>query len=789
MPPKGKKGAKLSLKEFQDAVNAPSSGPGGSGSKPSSAAGTNGVAKRSEPAPDGGIKLAPHPAAIKAAQSAPAPNEEEDLCHICTDPITFYSVGECNHRICHLCSLRLRALLKDQSCPLCKTALPKVVYTADAEKPFADYDIPKLPRVDQKLQIYFDEVRIFEDVMILLRFNCPEPTCDVACPDGWPELKRHVQVAHGRQLCDLCTRYQKLFTHEHTLFTASELDKHYKVGDENDKSFKGHPFCGFCKTHFYGDDELYEHCRKEHEQCFLCSRAGIRHQYYLNYNSLEQHFRADHFACLEPECLEKKFQVFATDIDMKAHDMEMHPHKRTRGSKGEKIELNFQYAGGPSSSSGGGRRRQNQSARGGNGSDDRRSAPAPAPAPEPLPASPPIPAATPTRSTENDFPTLGAGGASRPTDTAPGTRPLPPGAAPRSLPPGASPRQVASAVTVPRPAASAIASGVGRGPKADDFPSLGSARAPATDKKKPIPAESAPTPAESYRPSPSASASSSRPSSAEEGDVVSRLQSLFGGDETKFTEFKGLASRFRQSTLDAESFFSRFLALAQEGCRTELDKRNAELNAFSIWTRISDTIPEDDPKAKWNPNNRQKGKREQMLEALNNHRARRTQSVSDDFRSNSSPSYAQPKSFETPGSNSSSSARVLVIKSKASKQKIHAGSSNPLPQSGWNEASEGRGFVATFSGASSAPPPSAPTPTVVAPVSQIVRSTGSAVRMTRDEFPGLPKAPPKDRLKKDTPTSVWKDGGASSSAQNDPPPETGKAKKNKKGKEVLLHFG
>ena len=70
--------------------------------------------------------LKPHPAAVKAALEAEKrrletdQDGEQDSCHICTDPISWYAVGECNHRICHLCSLRLRALLKDQSCSICK---------------------------------------------------------------------------------------------------------------------------------------------------------------------------------------------------------------------------------------------------------------------------------------------------------------------------------------------------------------------------------------------------------------------------------------------------------------------------------------------------------------------------------------------------------------------------------------------------------------------------------------------------------------------------------------------
>lgn len=131
---------------------------------------------------------------------------------------------------------------------------------------------------------------------------------------------------------DLCTRNKKVFTHEHQLFTTAELRKHEKFGDNNpgevnQSGFRGHPECGFCRQRFYGDDELYAHCRDKHERCYICDRrSGSRQQqYYIDYNALEDHFQKDHFLCLDKECLEKKFVVFESQMDLKAHQLETHP--------------------------------------------------------------------------------------------------------------------------------------------------------------------------------------------------------------------------------------------------------------------------------------------------------------------------------------------------------------------------------------------------------------------------------------------------------------------------------
>ena len=141
-------------------------------------------------------------------------------------------------------------------------------------------------------------------------------------------------------MCDLCTRNKKVFTHEHELFTVPDLRKHEKFGDDNpgavDQSgFKGHPECGFCRQRFYGDDELYTHCRDKHERCHLCDRrnGGRQQQYYVDYDSLEQHFRKDHFLCVDQECLEKKFVVFESELDLKAHQLQTHPNGLSKDAR------------------------------------------------------------------------------------------------------------------------------------------------------------------------------------------------------------------------------------------------------------------------------------------------------------------------------------------------------------------------------------------------------------------------------------------------------------------------
>ncbi|KAI1390426.1 uncharacterized protein F4822DRAFT_235845 [Hypoxylon trugodes] len=289
------------------------------------------------------------PEANKATQILPQPHirnksteaeggeedVEAEVCFICASPVIHQSVAPCNHRTCHICALRMRALYKNKECAHCRTLAPFVLFTDDATKRYQDYSDADVTSTDENIGIRYSNEDIVGDTVLLLRYNCPDDSCDFAGL-GWPDLHRHVRAIHHKKMCDLCTRNKKVFTHEHELFTDKELERHMRHGDDqpgavDQTGFKGHPLCAFCGQRFYDDDKLYEHCRNKHERCFLCDRADPRQpHYYRDYNALEEHFKKDHFLCLDRECLEKKFVVFGSEIDLKAHQLDEHANSLSK---------------------------------------------------------------------------------------------------------------------------------------------------------------------------------------------------------------------------------------------------------------------------------------------------------------------------------------------------------------------------------------------------------------------------------------------------------------------------
>lgn len=82
----------------------------------------------------------PEPATVAENTDAASQDDDTVLCLICAEPVKYYSISECNHRTCHICAVRLRALYKRQDCTLCKVRISlmcknEVELTDDSSSP------------------------------------------------------------------------------------------------------------------------------------------------------------------------------------------------------------------------------------------------------------------------------------------------------------------------------------------------------------------------------------------------------------------------------------------------------------------------------------------------------------------------------------------------------------------------------------------------------------------------------------------------------------------------------
>ncbi|GAU11337.1 hypothetical protein TSUD_343280 [Trifolium subterraneum] len=271
----------------------------------------------------------------------------DDCCAVCAEPLEWVAYGPCSHReVCSTCVARLRFICDDRRCCICKTECNLIFVT----KALGDYtrviDFSSLPSEVKEGKVgpywyhedtnaFFDDVDHYKMTKAMCRLSCSE--CDKMedQPNDGPrrrerfrnigQLKGHLFHRHKLHMCSLCLEGRKVFICEQKLYTRAQLNQHISTGDsevdgsESDRGgFMGHPMCEFCRTPFYGDNELYTHMSTEHYTCHICQRQHPgQYEYYKNYDDLEIHFRQQHFLCEDEACLAKKFIVFQSESEMK----------------------------------------------------------------------------------------------------------------------------------------------------------------------------------------------------------------------------------------------------------------------------------------------------------------------------------------------------------------------------------------------------------------------------------------------------------------------------------------
>lgn len=277
-----------------------------------------------------------------------------DHCIVCAEPLHFTAYGPCGHNeACSNCICRLRSVLKDQRCVYCQQPSPAVFVThfaGDFTRQVSPQDFATLQQRASEgefyhldsAQAYFDDESHFKEMQA--RCSYSHPLTGNTIFRSLKALKARLLQNHERKFCDICLEGRKVFISEQVTYMPSELDRHLKQGDLQGpmavSGFSGHPECVYCRKRFYGNNELYEHMHRSHEQCFLCKRVDpSNHVYYRNYPELERHFRKEHHLCGQKECLEKGFVVFASEQELKTHTVKEHSQNLSKAEKKAALTL------------------------------------------------------------------------------------------------------------------------------------------------------------------------------------------------------------------------------------------------------------------------------------------------------------------------------------------------------------------------------------------------------------------------------------------------------------------
>lgn len=337
-------------------------------------------------------------------------NHHNHYCHICAEgsPVGgAWAVTDCGHVYCGRCAVRIRVLYGVGDCPLCKQPLKQILLTK--EHPQTDGDsnkiVTKLISNNDGIEgIVFSSESLLRLVREWLSFRCPGGGCGAVFASK-AALRRHISQDHrvlkdttgnstkayvssegggGFCVCDLCWEHRKCFTDEIECFKEMALMRRHSAAT--------HPPCPACHRAFYADDDLMEHCRKQHELCHLCDRERrqalssninqsneqkrasseainnyssadslkpfldarrlaerSRHgqlasprtaPYFADYAALAEHFARAHHPCLHPLCRDElKFVVFAGELELKAHHLQVHSAGDERMQRSEAARL------------------------------------------------------------------------------------------------------------------------------------------------------------------------------------------------------------------------------------------------------------------------------------------------------------------------------------------------------------------------------------------------------------------------------------------------------------------
>lgn len=233
---------------------------------------------------------------------------------------------------------------KENYCPVCRAELQQVFLT-DEKTSFKRLFERKRSFLGDRRGIFYKHKEIQTNSKKLLQHHCQ------FCPDRPPEryfdrLRDHMKKEHSKFFCDICVAHLQKFSWEFKVYSRPDLARHRRIGDEDDKSHKGHPRCEFCDERFLDNDELHIHLRKNHFWCHICERDGSQ-DYYANYPNLREHFRDFHFLCEEGDCIHEKFTtVFRSKVDLQAHRVGKHATSLTKAQarQARQLDVDISFA-------------------------------------------------------------------------------------------------------------------------------------------------------------------------------------------------------------------------------------------------------------------------------------------------------------------------------------------------------------------------------------------------------------------------------------------------------------
>ena len=148
---------------------------------------------------------------------------DKEHCILCFNDLQYIALGKCNHKnVCHLCILRLRLIIKDIKCPICKTPCEEILISENKDITFEQFDKELKSTLicdkDDK-QVYYENGKVKAAGMKLRALQCVIPNCNPGYQfHNFEEIKKHLEYEHQKTFCKICLKDRLVFIREQRLY-------------------------------------------------------------------------------------------------------------------------------------------------------------------------------------------------------------------------------------------------------------------------------------------------------------------------------------------------------------------------------------------------------------------------------------------------------------------------------------------------------------------------------------------------------------------------------------------
>ena len=187
---------------------------------------------------------------------------DAEHCILCFNELKFFALGQCDHKnVCNTCSLRLRLILEDEQCPICKADLDEIVITEDKDLTWGVFTKKLKRRCEEDPEddtVYFHNDAAKESSLALRNLTCIIHNCPHSNKQfpNVASLQRHLESNHDKTFCKICLKGRTVFIREQRLYHVKQLRKHIEfgdIGDDRHGEVLPHPYCDFCEEFYFND--------------------------------------------------------------------------------------------------------------------------------------------------------------------------------------------------------------------------------------------------------------------------------------------------------------------------------------------------------------------------------------------------------------------------------------------------------------------------------------------------------------------------------------------------------